>query len=252
MQFSQRGEITMKLNYYISILAAIWWFASGISVVSAVEDDRFVNDPRDIGEINQQISKATISLQKIAGKIPQQLLQQSKGIVIAEVKNGGFILVFQAGQGVLFLRNGQWSNPALITVSSASFGFQAGVVAKKIVLVFTKRETAEAIVTGQLKLGVELDAAVGPLNADKSTHAIFDKEIYSYAEGIGLFAGISLKGSTLAIDVPGNQGLYGPKYQTEVNAKTKTGGAYDILLGKLPTDSATVRQLKELLERITH
>lgn len=245
----------MKLNYYISILAAIWWFASGISVVSAVEDERFVNDPRDIGEINQQISKATISLQKIAAKIPQQLLQQSKGIVIAEVKNGGFILAFQAGQGVLFLRNGQWSNPALITVSSASFGFQAGVVAKKIVLVFTKREAAEAIVTGQLKLGVGLDAAVGPLNADKGTHAIFDKEIYSYAEGIGLFAGISLKGSTLAIDVPGNQGLYGPKYQTEVNAKTKTGGAYDILLGKLTTDDsaiATVKQLKELLERITN
>ena len=228
----------MRMSKYITLLFSGWCFISQPIYAKSETDNLFVNDPPALEEVNEQISTLTTALETvIRDKIPPALIKQAKAIVVANAKKGGFVIAIQAGKGFMVVRDGQqWSNPALITVSAASLGFQAGVEAKTVVLVFTQREAAEKVLQGNLKLGAGLNLAVGPLATEVGTNTVFDKEVYTYSDGVGLFAGLSLEGSSLTIDPLPNEGLYGKK----VNVA-------EIFSGKVTTTAVAVKNLQQML-----
>lgn len=229
----------MRISKYITLLVSAWYFVNQGAYAKSETENLFVNEPPSLEEVNGQISTLTTTLETlIKDKIPSALIKQAKAIVVANAKKGGFVIAIQAGKGFMVVRNGQqWSNPALITVSAASVGFQAGVEAKTVVLVFTQREAAEKVLQGNLKLGAGLNLAVGPLATDVGTNTVFDKEVYTYSDGVGLFAGLSLEGSSLTFDSLPNEGLYGKKVKVA-----------EIFSGKVTTTAVAAKNLQKMLQ----
>lgn len=208
---------------------AILWLISGCGSTQT----------RPIADLDDQITSLTNAFDQIAeNKIPSGLLKKSQAVVITDMAKAGFMVALQKGSGLMVVRNNdEWSNPALINLLSASFGIQAGVEVKKIVLVFTKREVAEKLAQGNIKLGAGLSLAVGPLAGKVGTEAVFDKDVYSYSSGVGIFAGLSLEGASLKLDDGGNQSLYG-----------KAATATEIFGGAVATESEAATNLKDLLQ----
>ena len=147
--------------------------------------------------------------------IPPAMLQSAEGVAIfPNMVKGGFILGVNFGRGVLMVRKADrtWSAPVMVTMGGGSVGFQAGVQAADIVLVFATPKSLQGILNGQkVTLGADAAVAIGPIGrqANAGTDARLGAEIYSYARSRGLFAGVSLGGADLSIDNNANSALYG-------------------------------------------
>jgi lipid-binding SYLF domain-containing protein len=147
--------------------------------------------------------------------IPPAMLQSAEGVAIfPNMIKGGFILGVNYGRGVLMVRKADrtWSAPVMVTMGGGSVGFQAGVQAADIVLVFATPKSLQGILNGQkVTLGADASVALGPIGrqANAGTDARLGAEIYSYARSRGLFAGVSLGGADLSIDNNANSMLYG-------------------------------------------
>lgn len=148
--------------------------------------------------------------------IPQKLLGEAQAIaVIPDVVKLGLGVGGKRGRGVISVRlpDGTWSSPSFISLTGGSIGFQAGVQAADVVLVFRSAKGVDSIVNGKFTLGADAAVAAGPVgrNAQASTDAQFKAEIYSYSRARGLFAGVALDGAVLAIDHRANARAYGNK-----------------------------------------
>jgi len=147
--------------------------------------------------------------------LPPAMLQRAEGIAIfPNMIKGGFILGVNFGKGVLSVRRSDrtWTAPVLVTMGGGSLGFQAGVQAADIVLIFATPRSLEGILNGQkVTLGVDASIAAGPVGrqANAGTDARLGAEIYSYARSRGLFLGVSLGGSDISVDTNANSMLYG-------------------------------------------
>ena len=147
--------------------------------------------------------------------IPPSMLQSAAGVAIfPNMVKGGFILGVNYGKGVLHVRNQDqsWSPPVMVTMGGGSIGFQAGVQAADIVLVFKTPQSLTNILGGQkVTLGADASVAVGPVGrqANAATDARLGAEIYSYARSRGLFLGVSLGGADLSVDHNADGVLYG-------------------------------------------
>ena len=147
--------------------------------------------------------------------IPPSMLQSAAGVAIfPNMVKGGFILGVNYGKGVLHVRNQDqsWSPPVMVTMGGGSIGFQAGVQAADIVLVFKTPQSLTNILGGQkVTLGADASVAVGPVGrqANAATDARLGAEIYSYARIRGLFLGVSLGGADLSVDHNADGVLYG-------------------------------------------
>ncbi len=147
--------------------------------------------------------------------LPPGMLQRAEGIAIfPNMIKGGFILGVNYGKGVLCVRNPDrtWTAPVLVTMGGGSLGFQAGVQAADIVLIFATPRSLEGILSGRkVTLGADASIAAGPVGrqANAGTDARLGAEIYSYARSRGLFLGVSLGGSDLSVDNNANSMLYG-------------------------------------------
>jgi lipid-binding SYLF domain-containing protein len=147
-------------------------------------------------------------------QVPDWLLQRAEGIaILPEVVKAGAIVGGRGGTGVLLVRHrdGSWSNPLFVGIGAGSFGWQFGVQAADIVLVFTTRKSVEGITDGKITLGGDASAVAGPVgrSASAATSMTFDAEVYSYSRAKGLFAGLSVEGSVLFIRDAANQRFYG-------------------------------------------
>jgi len=222
----------MNITKYFGGLFVVLWLITGCSTMTTTDEST-----------SNRVSDLTTILQTVIdANIPPTLLQKSKAIVVADLKKAGMLVAFEMGKGLMTVRDDQqWSNPIMIELASASFGFQAGMEAKKIVLVFTNRDAADDLLGGQLKLGVGLDLSAGPLAAEVSTNTVFDKDVYSYSDGLGLFAGVSLEGASLAPDNAANDQLY-----------KKAASIDEILTGEAVTNVVAVKELKALLRDRTN
>jgi lipid-binding SYLF domain-containing protein len=144
--------------------------------------------------------------------IPAELLARAQGIaVIPHLIRGGFILGGRRGRGVLSVRtaNGQWSNPALITLTGGSIGWQFGAESADLVLVFANARSIRHIADGKFTLGGDASAVAGPLGR-RTTAALTGKaEIYAYFRSQGLFAGAAFEGARLDVDDEGGEAYYG-------------------------------------------
>jgi SH3 domain-containing YSC84-like protein 1 len=147
--------------------------------------------------------------------IPQNLLAGAQGIVIVpNMIRGAFVFGAQYGRGVLLVRNpqGGWQAPRLVTMAGGSFGYQIGVQATDLVLVFRTPQSVANLLAGTLKLGVDASAAAGPVGRQTSaaTDLQLGAEILSYSRARGLFAGVSLDGSVISLDPTADALYYQP------------------------------------------
>jgi SH3 domain-containing YSC84-like protein 1 len=147
--------------------------------------------------------------------IPQELLEKSEcAVVIPGLKKGAFIVGGKFGKGYFVCRkaDGQgWGSPATVRVEGGSVGFQIGGSDTDVILLVMNKRGANRLISSQFKLGGEASVAAGPVGRTSSaqTDAYMSAEILSYSRSRGVFAGVSLEGSTLRQDLAANKSLYG-------------------------------------------
>ena len=194
---------------------------------------------KDSGDVLKEILN-------IPDDIPQDLLDKAECLVILpSVKKGAFGIGGSFGRGVMICRSGQhytglWGPPAMYALEGVNIGFQLGGEATDFVLLVMNPKGARSLLSSKVKLGGDASAAAGPKgrSAEAATDVVMNAEILSYSRAKGLFAGISLEGSTLRSDGGANEKLYGQK----VSAK-------DIIrLGKVKAP-ASARELVGILDK---
>lgn len=144
--------------------------------------------------------------------IPAELLDRALGIaIIPKVFRGGFILGARRGRGILSIRmdDGSWSNPAFVTLTGGSIGWQIGAESTDVVLVFANQSAIKNIESGKFTLGGEATAVAGPLRKQASSTMTFRAEVYGYLRSRGLYAGAAFQGARLDIDEDLAAELYG-------------------------------------------
>jgi len=146
--------------------------------------------------------------------VPANLIQDAQAIaVIPDVIKAGLVIGGRHGVGLISVKgaSGTWSNPSYVSMSGGSIGFQIGVESTDAILVFRTQRGVDSIVHGKFTLGADASVAAGPVGRDAhaATDAQLKAEIYSYSRSRGLFAGVALDGSVLAIDNDANQAVYG-------------------------------------------
>src|SRR6202049_4605631 len=160
---------------------------------------------------------------RVPDDIPQRIMDKAECvIVIPSVLKVAFIGGGSYGRGAMTCRsgehfNGNWSAPSMMVLEAGSVGFQIGGEATDFVLLVMNDRGAHAILKSKVKLGADASAAAGPIgrNASAETDVTMRAEILTYSRARGLFAGVSLAGSTLRPDNDANKNLYGK----EVDAK---------------------------------
>jgi len=159
----------------------------------------------------------------IPDDIPQDLLDKAECLVVLpSVKKGAFGIGGSFGRGVMICRSGQhytglWGPPAMYALEGVNIGFQLGGEATDFVLLVMNEGGARGILAGKVKLGGDASVAAGPVGRDTSaeTDVTLRSEILSYSRSRGLFAGISLEGSTIRPDNKANEQIYGQKLEAK-------------------------------------
>ena len=176
--------------------------------------------------------------------IPHDLLNKAECvIVLPSVKKFAFGVGGSYGRGVMTCRSGAefsgpWSAPTMMALEGGSFGFQIGGQATDFVLLVMNRRGAESILSTKVKLGGDMSAAAGPVgrNASAETDIAMQAEILTYSRARGLFAGISLAGSTVRPDNDGNERIYGHGVSAKdivINSKIRPTASAKSLLSTL-------------------
>ena len=155
--------------------------------------------------------------------IPSDLLNKAECVVVfPSVKKAAFVVGASYGRGVMTCRTGAefrgpWSAPAFFALEGGSFGLQIGAQATDFVLLVMNEKGAKSVMTSKVKLGGDASVAAGPVGRATSaeTDVVMNAQILSWSRNKGVFAGISLAGSTLRSDDDANKNLYGK----ELNAK---------------------------------
>ena len=214
-------------------------FFAGVASASdqAKDDDRL----RNCGTVLKEILD-------VPDDIPQDLLDKADCVVVfPSVLKAAFIVGGSYGRGAMSCRKGDnfrgpWGAPTMMALEGGSFGFQIGGQATDFVLLVMNESGARGILASKVKLGGDASAAAGPVGRDTSaeTDATLRSEILSYSRARGLFAGVSLEGSTIRPDNGDNERVYGRKLS-----------ARDIVLsGKIPVPAAA-QQLVSTLDART-
>jgi len=155
----------------------------------------------------------------VPDNIPQELLDKAECVVvIPSVKKFAFGFGGSYGKGAMVCRKGKdftgpWGAPAMYRLEGASIGFQLGGSSSDFLLLVINEKGANSLLSSKVKLGADAMAAAGPKgrSGEVATDAYLNAEILTYARSKGLFAGVSLKGSTLRQDKGANKNLYNQK-----------------------------------------
>ena len=155
----------------------------------------------------------------IPDNIPQDLLDKAYCVVVfPSVLKAAFVVGGSYGRGAMTCRTGEtftgpWGAPSMMALEGGSVGFQIGGQATDFVLLVMNDRGANGILSSKVKLGADASVAAGPVgrNASAETDVSMRAEILSYSRARGLFAGISLEGSTIRPDNDANKRIYGEK-----------------------------------------
>ena len=159
----------------------------------------------------------------IPDDIPQDLLDKAECVIIyPSVMKAAFVLGASYGRGAMSCRTGEhftgpWSAPTMMALEGGSIGFQIGGQATDFVLLIMNPRGARAVLSSKVKLGADASAAAGPKGRDASaeTDVTMRAEVLTYSRARGLFAGVSLQGSTVRPDNDANTRVYGKKVEAE-------------------------------------
>jgi lipid-binding SYLF domain-containing protein len=222
-----------------SILAAVLLVASIATARSADEKRKQEQRLENAGQVMSEVLN-------MPDTIPQTVLDKTKCVVIIpSVLKAAFIVGGSYGRGAMVCRTGpnftgSWGAPSMYAIEGASFGLQLGAEATDFVLLVMNERGATSLLHSKVKLGGDISAAAGPLGRDAQaeTDAFMRAEILTYSRARGLFAGLSLDGSTLRPDEDANEALYGRRIP-----------ARDIVMGSAPETPASARMLIDLLDK---
>jgi len=193
---------------FILVLAAA--IVSGVPGVAAAQSEKETD----------RLKEAATVLKEILGvpdDIPKDLLDRAECVMVfPSVKKVAMGVGGSYGRGAIVCRSGAqydgpWGAPAMFALEGGSFGLQLGAQATDFVLLVMNDKGASSVLTSKVKLGGDASAAAGPKGrtAGASTDIVMKAEILTYSRSRGLFAGVSLEGSTLRSDGGANKSLYG-------------------------------------------
>ncbi|HYU22317.1 MAG TPA: lipid-binding SYLF domain-containing protein [Candidatus Dormibacteraeota bacterium] len=159
----------------------------------------------------------------IPDNIPEDLINKAECIIVyPSVLKAAFVIGGSYGRGAMTCRSGEhftgpWSAPTMMALEGGSVGLQLGGQATDFVLLVMNPRGARAILGNKVKLGADASAAAGPKGrtANASTDVTMRAEVLSYSRARGLFAGLSLEGSTVRPDNDANERIYGKKLEAE-------------------------------------
>lgn len=165
-------------------------------------------------------------IMNVPDNIPQSVIDKADCVVVLpSVLKLAFGIGASYGRGVMTCRTGKnfdgpWGAPTMMALEGGSFGLQLGGQATDFVLLLMSRKSADNILTSKVKLGGDASAAAGPVgrNTSAETDVTLRAEVLSYSRARGLFAGISLTGSTLRPDNDANKKLYGKELKAKAIA----------------------------------
>jgi len=177
---------------------------------------------KEIGRM-ENAGKVMSEILNIPDNIPQSLLDKAECVVVLpSVMKAAFVVGANFGRGVMTCRggakfDGPWGAPTMMALEGGSFGLQLGGQATDFVLLLMNDRSVKGVLTSKVKLGAGASVAAGPKGRDTSaaTDATLRAEILSYSRARGVFAGISLEGSTLRPDGRANRNLYGKEISAE-------------------------------------
>jgi lipid-binding SYLF domain-containing protein len=185
----------------------------------------------------KRVTEATAVLDEIMGaadkSVPRAIMEKAEGIaVFPSMLKGGLVVGASHGRGIISVRDkksGGWSSPAFLTITGGSFGAQIGAQAIDLVLVINGQRGLEQLVKNQFKIGADASVAAGPVGRDASasTDLQMRAQILSYSRSRGLFAGVTLNGSTIRQDRDANERLYSIGYRTGQIVFDGMGGSPD-------------------------
>jgi lipid-binding SYLF domain-containing protein len=191
----------LSLTLCFMLLAAVLYAANK-------EQERLKN----CGVVMQEIMN-------IPDNIPEEVMEKAECVIVfPSVLKAAFVVGASYGRGAMVCRSGHgfrglWGAPAMYALEGGSVGFQIGGQATDLVLLVMNERGADSILNSKVKLGGDASVAAGPVGRDApaNTDAYTRAEILSYSRTRGLFAGISLEGSTLRPDDDATADVYGRK-----------------------------------------
>ena len=195
---------------WIVIMAGLLAFGPSLSARNSSEAKTEQDRLQNAGKVMQEILN-------IPDDIPQDLLDKARCVVVMpSVLKAAFVVGGSYGRGTMVCRTGKnftgsWGAPAMYALEGGSIGLQIGGEATDFVFLVMNDRGASSLLHSKVKLGADASAAAGPKGRDASadTDAYMRAEILSYSRARGVFAGISLEGSTLRPDEDANRKLYG-------------------------------------------
>ena len=205
-------------------------------------------DSKDEEERIKKCGEVLGEILDVPDNVPQELMDKAECVVIMpSVKKFAFGFGGSYGKGAMICRGGEnftgaWGAPAMYRLEGASIGFQLGGSASDFLLLVMNTKGADSLLSSKVKLGADAMAAAGPKgrSGEVATDAYMNAEILTYSRSKGLFAGVSLKGSTLRQDNGANEDLYGQKISAReivLEGKVSVPGAAQSLVSLLQKKS---------------
>lgn len=207
-------------------------------------------------EVEERLRECELVMKEILDieeGIPAELLDKAECVaVLPSVKKFAIGFGGSYGRGALVCRSGDnftgpWGPPSMIRLEGGSFGLQLGGSATDFVLLIMNQRGVSSVLKSNVKLGGDATAAAGPKgrSAQAATDAALNAEILSYSRSKGLFAGVSLEGTTLRQDNDANEDLYGQQISAEqivlqrtVSTPAGASGLVEILNQASPTNKS--------------
>ncbi len=187
----------------------------------ATKEEKRVADATDVIDQLLRIPEQTV---------PPALLARAYAVaVVPNVVKVAFGLGGRRGKGILVVRreDNSWSNPAFVTLTGGSFGWQIGGQSTDIILVFKTRKGVEGISNGKFTLGADASIAAGPVGRHTAiaTDIQFKAEVFSYSRSRGIFVGVALEGAGVTMDRVANAAFYGSSSITPEQIFASSGNA---------------------------
>jgi len=225
------------MKIFWSLLAAITLLAA--TTAAETRETRKQEDRlKDAGVVMSEVLS-------MPDNIPHHVLDRAKCVVVVpSVRKAAFVVGASYGRGAMVCRSGPdftgpWGAPSMMAVEGGSFGLQIGAEATDFLFLIMNEHGADSLLRSKVKLGGDAAAIAGPVgrDAEADTDIYMRAEILTYSRARGIFAGVSLEGSTLRPDNGANEDLYGEKVH-----------AREIVMGRGPGAPPAASQLISLLE----
>jgi len=227
-------------KYRVSLVMVCLFLVAGVAGPLLAQSGKLSSEEERAMEAAQVLNEI-MGTQETS--IPEELMKRAHGIaVIPHVVKAAFGIGGQGGKGLMAHRNedGSWSSPSFMEIGGGSVGFQIGVQATDVVLVFTDEDGLRSLVKSKVKLGADASVAAGPVGrkAEVGTDILLKSGVFAYSRSKGLFAGVSLDGSVVGVDDSANEKMYG-----------KSVTAEQILYGKTTSSKASVNGFVQTLQK---